>query len=129
MSRAYQLDQQLGLTWSGNYYINAWGMNEKWMQGNGGQWYCILPNGELRRWAGTVAATLQPANLIATFSTSYYADPSLLWNATPSVPATVSVTGTQLTIMPNGFVGTFIVQVSVSDGTTSTAQQFSVTVS
>jgi hypothetical protein len=129
MSLAYQLDQQLGLTFPGTYYLNAWGMNEKWLQSSNGQWYCILSSGELRLWAGTAAETLKPAALVATLGSAYYADPSLLWNAAPTIAATASVSGTQLTIAPNGFVGTFIVEVSASDGTTSTTQRFTVTVS
>src|SRR5262249_857260 len=51
---AYQLRQQLGLSFAGTYYTNSWGLNEKWLLGNSNQWYFILPNGELHRWLDTV---------------------------------------------------------------------------
>jgi len=129
---AYQLKQQLGLSYAGSYYTNSWGQNEKWLEGSGGLWYIILPDGELRQWSSTLSATLAPAALIATLDSSYYDDPSLLWNAQPaSAPAIgVSITGNQLTIQPpSGYTGSFTVQVTMSDGQTSVSQSFQVTVS
>jgi subtilisin family serine protease len=128
---AYHLKQQLGLTYAGSYYTNSWGLNEKWLQGSGGQWYIILPVGELRKWSSTLTATLAPAALIATFDPSYYNDPSRLWNAQPATaPAiSISVTGNQVRIQPpSGYTGTFTVQVTVSDGQASASQSFQVTV-
>lgn len=127
---AYQLKLQLGLTYPGSYYQGYSGQNEKWMIGSGDNWYCILPNGELRKWAGTMSATLQAANLIATFSTSYYNDPSLLWNAQPAGAApTLSVAGNVLTVQaPADSSGTFSIQVTASDGSLSSSQTFTVTI-
>jgi subtilisin family serine protease len=125
----YDLRQQLGLTYLGSYYLNVWGANEKWLGGAGGVWYCILPNGELRRWAGTMSATLTAANLVATVGTNCYADPSLLWNAQPgpSLPVTLSVIGNQLTVqVAAGYTGSFQIQVTVSDGTHLVSQTFTV---
>jgi subtilisin family serine protease len=128
---AYQLKQQLGLTYAGSYYTNSWGQNEKWLQGTGGLWYIVLPDGELRKWSSTLSATLAPAALIATLNASYYNDPSLLWNAQPAgAPAiSVSISGNRLVIQPpSGYTGSFTVQVTVSDGQASTSQSFQVTV-
>ncbi|MCI0682005.1 MAG: S8 family serine peptidase [Gemmataceae bacterium] len=127
----YTLRQQLGLTYLGDYYLNAWGHNEKWLGGASDQWYCLLPNGELRRWAGTMSATLASANLVATVSAACYADPSLLWNAQPSgtPAATLTLTGNQLTLHAGaGYVGTFQVEVTASDGPHNVTRTFRVTV-
>ncbi len=128
-SQAYQLEQQLQLRYMGSYYTNMWGQNEKWLSSASGTWYCILPDGQLRRWAGTMTATMQAANLIATLTASDYADPSLLWNAQPVSTVTLSVTGNQLTIQaPPGVTGTFQIQVAATAGGQSVAETFTVTV-
>ena len=41
----------------------------------------LATDGEFRRYGGSAAATLQPANLVATLDPSYYANPRLLWYA------------------------------------------------
>jgi len=128
---AVQLTQQLNLSAGSSYFLNTWGYNEKWITGAGGAWYCILPNGELRRWTGTMATTLEPANLVATFDESYYADPSLLVQAqAASGPQpTVSVSGNQLTIQaPTGVSGSFQIRVTASDGKASSQQVFTLNV-
>jgi subtilisin family serine protease len=127
---AYQLDQQLGLTSSGNYYQNMDGYNEKWIQDRNGQWYAIMPNGEFRRWAGSMTATLQHANLVATLSAPYWADPGLLWNAAPAAfpPFTLSISGSQLTVRATArWTGSFPVEVTASDGTFYVIRVFTVT--
>lgn len=127
----YSLRQQLGLTFLGDYFTNVWGQNEKWLGGNGGAWYCILPSGALRRWAGTMNATLEAGNLIATVSAACYADPSLLWNAqaTGAAPITLSLAGNQLTLNAvAGASGTCQVEVTASDGSHTVARVFSVSV-
>ncbi len=129
--QAYLLDQNLGLYLAGSYYENAHGMGEKWMMSSSGQWYCILANGQLRRWAGTAADTLMAHNLIATFHPSFHTDPSLLWKAPlPTLlPNYVTVVGNVLTLTPPlGFVGTFVVDVTVSDGVLTGRRTFRVTV-
>jgi hypothetical protein len=127
----YNLRQQLGLTYLGSYYTNVWGQNEKWLGGAGGMWHCILPNGELRRWAGTMDATLTPANLVATVPAAAYADPSLLWNAQPTQvpPVALSLAGNQLTLQaPADYIGSFQVEVTASDGRHNVSRTFTVTV-
>jgi hypothetical protein len=127
---AHNLDQGLGLSYAGGYFVNNWGQNEKWVLGGSGEWYCLFPTGQLRRWAGSLSATLSDAGLIAVLDASYYADPSSLWNATPSSGAiSLSLSGNQLTINPaQGFVGNFTVEVTVSDGGHTASRSFSVTV-
>src|SRR5207245_3937135 len=103
----------------------------KWSLSKSGHAYAILPNGELRRSGGTKASLLSPSNLVAVLNTSYYVDPSLLWNAQPppNPPVTVSVSGSQLTIRPAvTYAGTFTVAATVSDGTTTVTRSFMTTV-
>lgn len=128
---AYNLDQSLGLRYAGSYYTNQYGANEKWMVG-ASNWYCILPNGQVRRWAGSMTATLQPSALLAAFDKSFYADPSYLWNAQApgNAPATLTFSGNKLTILtPASYKGTFTVEVTAGDGALSAKQGFAVTVS
>ena len=91
--------------------------NEKWLLGTGQQWYFILPNGELRKWAGTMTASMTAANLVTGLDPSYYANPSLLWNAQPGTTPNVKlgISGNQLTVQPpTGYTGSFVVQVVAS---------------
>jgi hypothetical protein len=128
-ARAYQLKQDLGLLAAADYYTDAQGLQEKWLQGAGSAWYMILASGEVRRWGGTLAATMAASALVATLDSSYYVDPSKLWNAQPAAPATVAVTGNQLVIQPRaGFTGAFTVTVTLSDGITTSTRTFKVTV-
>ena len=126
----YTLKQSLGLSYSGSYFTNSWGKNEKWLEGAGGTYYAILPNGEFRKWTGTLDGMMSPANLIATLDPTVYADPSLLWNAAPAAapPLTLSIVGNQLTISAGQTAGTYTVDVTASDGTQSTDRKFSVVV-
>jgi predicted RND superfamily exporter protein len=38
-----------------NFYTNYCGQNEKWLKGSGGQWFYLLPDGDLYRWDGVDA--------------------------------------------------------------------------
>jgi hypothetical protein len=123
-SQVFQLKQQYGFFFGGNDYFNWGGRQDRWFQGTGGAWFFILLSGQLYKWDGSSQAT---GTLIATMDTSYYADPSLLYNATRG--ATVSVTGNQLTITPDaGFVGTLTVTATASDGSLSDSKSFTLTV-
>jgi carbonic anhydrase len=129
---AYQLQQQLKLyAYNGSYYTNLYGDNEKWLVAANGIWYALLPNGQLYRWAATMAQTLQAANLVATFDPIFWTYPQLLLDAQPPVaPAiTWTVLGNQLTLQrPAGLTGVFLIQVTASDGAlTSTPQTFLLT--
>lgn len=127
---AYDLEQQLNLTYTGNLMQNALGLNEKWLQSttsnlaNGG-WYAILPDGEVRAWTGGTST----GATVATLDPAVYADPALLYNAAAPT-AGASFSGSVLTLTPPGnFVGTLQVTVNASNGTSTASRQFSVTVS
>jgi uncharacterized protein YkwD len=124
VSQAYTLRQTYGLSGGGDDYFNWGGRGEKWLTGAGGSWFFILPSGELYQWDGGNGAT---GTLVAPLETAYYADPSLLYNAT--VGATASVTGNLLTVTPvAGFVGKLMVTVTVSDGQLTDTKAFTLTV-
>jgi subtilisin family serine protease/subtilisin-like proprotein convertase family protein/nuclear transport factor 2 (NTF2) superfamily protein len=133
VSAAYGLDQKLGL-WAepgriaANYYYNAYGRQEKWIRGGSDRFYCLLPNGELRRYDGSI----DNLPLVATLDTSYYANPALLLDAVAGSPAatlTVDAQAGRLTINPHdGFAGDFFVEVAASDGSQTAYQFFRVSV-
>jgi hypothetical protein len=116
-SMAYHLDQTLGLFSNGNYYDNWGGEQEKWLQGNGGVWYFILPSGAFYQWNGSGGAN---GTLLATVDPSYWANPYDLWHA----PISWSVSGNALALAPAaGYVGSFWVTATVDDGQGGTASQ------
>jgi hypothetical protein len=129
---AYQINQQLGLSYTGSYYLNRIGLSEKWLLDRNRNWYFILPNGEFRRWAGTVAGSMLPASLVAMFDPSYYANPKQLWYTpyVPLQPVSLSLNGNALTIKATSTTWTGQVSVLVSAGTGAYAatQSFNVTV-
>jgi len=88
--RAYELDQQLGLRSTGNYYQNWAKLGEKWMTSTSGQWYFITADGSLYRWNGS-HANAAASTLIAKLDASFHADPSKLHDA-PSVNGSGAVT-------------------------------------
>jgi subtilisin family serine protease len=128
-SQTYQLDQQHGLYFGGNYHLNLRGANEKYLQGTGGAWYFLLPDGKFYKWNSTI----NDGTLLATLTPAIYADPGLLYNAPAptggNVSATATLNGTTLTLDPvAGQSGTFTVNVSASDGLATATQSFVVTV-
>jgi hypothetical protein len=129
---AWQLKVQLGLSTTGSYYTNTDGQNEEWLIGHTGQWYWILPDGEFRQYAGSVAATLQPANLVAMLSPAYYANPELLWypQFVPFQPIGLTIAGNQLTVAPTSatWTGSAVIQVTANAGGNSVNQTFTLTV-
>lgn len=67
--------------------------------------------------------------LIATLDKSFYNDPSLLWNAQPTIPASITFSGNKMTITPlAGFTGSFTIQVTASDGVASASRTLTVNV-
>ncbi|MCD4726690.1 MAG: S8 family serine peptidase, partial [Pirellulales bacterium] len=134
--QAYELDQEFGLyQWEGSFWTNLRGENESYFAGyyNGARnAYFILPDGDLYRWGGSIAASAH----VATLSAEYYADPFLLCEAqspeyTPVDGGNVqlSISGGELTIARAAdFVENFVVQVNVSDGVATDSETFSVSV-
>lgn len=92
---AYELDQQLGLRFTGRSFENWGGLGEKWLFGDGG-WYFITPVGELFRWNGSPQTALTGEFLGAPGS-EFHAAPSLLFNAQPPGNRTVTVVAGQTT--------------------------------
>jgi hypothetical protein len=75
---ATQLHNSLGLFTSGNLDRNWGGRNEEWLQGTGGTWYFILPDGDLFQWDGSNQAT---GTLMGQLDPSYYMDVNKLLTA------------------------------------------------
>lgn len=131
---AYQLDQEYGLyQWEGSFWDNLRGANEKYFagyyQGNRNPFF-ILPGGELYRWGGSLDDSVH----VVTLSADYYNNPHLLCDAQPpglsSLSSELVVVGLQddvLTITRDGsYSGNFIVQVSVTDGVSTSSEMFNV---
>ncbi|MCI0376980.1 MAG: PQQ-dependent sugar dehydrogenase [Gemmataceae bacterium] len=122
---AFVLDQQLGLNTTGNLWFNFGGKNEIWVQAANGQWYFLLPNGELYRQTGPAAT----GTLIATIGTTFYANPSALYNAQPTPHATLSFSGNDLTVTRQaGFSESLVVTVRAADGPLVDTESFKVIV-
>ncbi|TWT38707.1 hypothetical protein [Blastopirellula retiformator] len=122
-SEAEQIDQQYDLQVAADFHLNFAGQNEKWLQAADGSWFYFLPSGDFYRWTGDFGSSEH----LASFDTSYYDNPNLL--ADPqSLPVSVMMTGSTLSIDPAGFIGTFELEVSVFDGVNTQSQIVSVEV-
>ncbi|MDD5671602.1 MAG: Ig-like domain repeat protein, partial [Candidatus Omnitrophica bacterium] len=80
---AYELDQSLGLYFTGKDYYNCAKLQEKWMRaanvtGAGNGWYYIAPGGVLYRWLGGARTN---NHYVTTLSDAYYQTPGLLYDA------------------------------------------------
>ena len=73
---AFELDQKFNLSYTGDFYEDYLGLNERWLLGRDASWYYILPDGRVYRWSS-------PDELVAVLSEYYYADPSRLYDAQP----------------------------------------------
>lgn len=116
-SAEYQLDQTVGLNFTGDYSLNHGGLQEKWLLADDNStWYYITPDGQLWRWLG---GSTRNAALVTALDPDTYEDPSRLYDAEPgTAPAVIALNGAQLTIDPeDGFIGLFGMEVIVSDGT------------
>ena len=133
---AYDLDQQLGLRFAGNYLQNWAGHAEKWLQSNHG-WHFITPHGKLYRWmvGARDSNLLTDSSLVGTLDESYHTDPARL-HAAPEPQgsdlggSTAAVlNGNQIVITPGaGFLGDLEVRVTASDGLETVVKTFTVSV-
>lgn len=96
----YALDQAIGFTRPSPDYDYNWSRfaKEKWLKGNDGKWYYLLPDGSLWRWDSGRQSLLGDKK-IDDLTAAVYANPELLWNAQPATapepePAPVAPTPT-----------------------------------
>ena len=73
-----QLDEELGLLTSSNYYLNWGGWNEKWILGANSVWYFITSNGDFYQWHG---GSISNSTLLTTLDSIFYDTPTLLTEA------------------------------------------------
>ncbi len=125
---ARDLDAALGLAFAGDFFQNYGGQQERWLQGADNLWYFLLPTGDLYRWDGMEGQAT--GALIAALGAGHYADPRLLYDAASGqLLASPSFSGTVLSLdRYDGFVGSFVVTVTVSDGSLTDSKTFTVTV-
>ena len=84
VQRALALDETLDLRRARfDDFQDAFGAGEKWIKGErntiGGEWYFVLPNGDLHAWDGTRGAASGP--IIAAFGSDVYENTDLLHRA------------------------------------------------
>ena len=136
-SQLYFLDQRYNLnapSGTTNYYYNYRGGKEKYLYSpTTAKWYYLRSNGDFYLFTGSTTSTTLKGTFIANVGTAAYQNPALLYNAkSVIIPATLNlVTGAQptLAITPSvSYVGVFIVTVTASNGSTSSAKSFQVTV-
>jgi hypothetical protein len=60
-----------------NFYFNARGVNEKYLQGPNNTWYYFLPTGGLYQWNGSLATS----PLLNTYDAAYWRNPNLYLNS------------------------------------------------
>ncbi len=123
VSYAAVVQQSLGLFFTGNYFQDFNGLQDRWLQGTGGVWYYLTPDGKLYASGGTFLAALDPI---------YYNEPARLYNANnpgalPTQNVTVAITqgsSPTLVVTPhNQFVGNWVVELTTTLGTNTRLQQ------
>lgn len=87
---AFELDTALELSSTGNDFLNWGGLNEKWFYSLAGTesaapqspsaWYYVVPDGSIFQWDGSPQTALT-GTLVVQLDASFYADPSLIYNA------------------------------------------------
>jgi subtilisin family serine protease len=86
LTEARLLDTRHQLFLDQRDYFNWGGQNEKWFRGQDGQWYYIIPNGQVFAWSGQSAATMKQYGTLADtavlhLSTRFYETPTLLYGS------------------------------------------------
>lgn len=74
---ATRQDRSLNLRFTGNFFQNWGGRNEKWILGQQG-WYFITPDGRLYKWDGLPGAEGQ---LVSELNSTFHTRPELLYSA------------------------------------------------
>ncbi|MGF1581029.1 MAG: beta strand repeat-containing protein [Gemmataceae bacterium] len=120
-------NERLGLyQFVGSYYTNYLGDNEKWLRSDvEDRWYVLLENGDFHPVTGT-----ELEEKVASFGPEVWSNPTLLHEAIPPAnpPVKTAVAQGQLVLdIPQYFLGTFRVEVTATDGSTSTTRSFLVT--
>jgi hypothetical protein len=125
-SLAYMLSRRYGSLTYDPGMDNRRGRGEKWLQQGGGQWYFLLPSGELYQWDGSSQAT---GTLLGNVGVSYYSDPTLLANPAADQPhATFSFSGSTLTITRDpDWISGMVITVTTSNDLGSDSKTFNVT--
>ncbi|MCI0641204.1 MAG: hypothetical protein L0Y70_19170 [Gemmataceae bacterium] len=143
-SRAFELDQQFQLFFTGSFSQNAAGMNEKWIRSGlpapNNFWYIIKPDGAFLRWDGS-GLLASDFILVETLTPAYWSDPALLYNAiapaplsgwiiTPNVPALQPppINGPLVIDPPDDFSGKVRIVLSSTDNIETATETFNVTV-
>jgi len=82
-----------GFYTGGDYFKNAFGVNEKWFFDRSNNLYFIFTNGDVFKWDGiSFATSTQISVRIAQLGVAVYDDPTLLFNAPAMIaPATVTL--------------------------------------
>jgi hypothetical protein len=124
-SLAYVLTQSTGTLTYASPWDNWGGRSEKWLQSASGQWYFILPTGELDVWDGGMGAH---GTALGNVGSSYYADPTRLTNPPANQPhATFSFSGSTLTVTRDpAWDSAFVVTVTVDNGHGTDSKTFAV---
>jgi hypothetical protein len=120
---------------NGSFYTNTYGNEAEWFYSPvlnefGQHWYTLTPDGTLRAWEGYADSSV--GAVIATLDPSVYANPTWLTTATalpnPAVGTSFDNSGNLIVNLPNpGYVGTFNIAVSVTDGIATVTQDLQVT--
>lgn len=91
-NETWLLDQQYDFWLMEQYHENWGGLNERWIRGNGQDYFYLLPDGQLFHWQGSFEHSL----LLAELPADVYADPALLIDVT--APLQAEIQGTTLVL-------------------------------
>ncbi len=125
-SLAYQLSQSQSLYFTGNYFQNSAGFNEKWVRSlSSGAWYIIQPNGVVSRWNGG-SSYIQ----VAVLDSSYWNNPTTLVEATepPALSPPLGIDDVNHIVTVPADLAQEVVKISATDGAQTTSQFFTLTV-
>jgi subtilisin family serine protease len=125
-TEAYSLKQQYGLFFNGSPFTNRFGQQEKWLFGNDGAAFFLLPSGQFFKWSG--ANGQATGTLLTTLDPKYYKDLSLLYNAVNDGGRVEVANGQVIVSHSAKYQGRLIVTLTASDGLATATRSFTVTV-